>query len=80
MAHNSDRVNCLIQGCRRTNQKDYENMEWICQKHWIAVPKKYRKLYAKAKRKFNKGDINEKRITSIWQKCKDQAFMNAWST
>lgn len=72
------RVNCLISGCRRTRKKDFQNMEWICQKHWSVVPKKYRKLYSLAKRRYKKMLIDEKRVSTIWSKCKDQAIMNAW--
>ena len=53
--------------------------EWICQKHWGVVPRKYRKLYSMAKRKYKKGAINQERCDAIWNKCKDQAYMNAWS-
>lgn len=75
----SVRLNCLITGCRRTKRNDEGFDEWICQKHWSVVPVKYRKLYSMAKRKFKKGDIDEERLLSVWKKCKDQAFYNAWS-
>ena len=80
MANNDSfgRVRCLIGGCGRTTKEKYSGMEWICQKHWSAVPKKYRKLYSLAKRKFKRMEINNERLIVIWGKCKDQAFINAW--
>lgn len=75
----SQRLTCLLHECHRTNRNDKGFEEWICQKHWGAVPKKYRKLYSMAKRKFKRGEIDDNRIQSIWNKCKDQAFVRAWS-
>lgn len=73
------RHECLIEGCRRTKQNDDGYDEWICQKHWSVVPKKYRRLYAMAKRKFKKGHIDYERVQAIWVRCKDQAYKNAWT-
>lgn len=73
-----DRISCLIVGCRRTCKNNAHFSEWICQKHWGAVPKKYRRLYAMAKRKYKRGSVTQERVWGIWDKCKDQAFMNAW--
>ncbi len=73
-----NRINCLIAGCKRTRKNDKFD-EWICEKHWRVVPKRYRRLYSMAKRKFRKMQISQERIESIWIKCKDQAFINAWN-
>ena len=79
MINYTKRTHCLLDGCRRTCVIQSKDDEWICQKHWSVVPKKYRKLYSMAKRKYKKGQINEWRLFGIWTKCKDQAYKNAWS-
>jgi hypothetical protein len=45
----SDRVQCCVLGCRRTTGKPHA--EWICAKHWSAVPKAMRAEWAAEKRK-----------------------------
>lgn len=75
----SERIGCLIEGCKRTRVNKPGFSEWICQKHWGAIPKNYRKLHAMANRKYKKGQINTARINRIWEKCKQQAYQHAWS-
>ena len=75
----SNRINCLIFGCKRTRVNKPGFTEWICSKHWAVIPKKYRRLHSMAGRKFKKGQISVERVNGIWNKCKDWAFRNAWS-
>lgn len=73
------RASCMLTGCRRTTAVSQKDEEWICPRHWAAVPLKYRKLYTKAKRRYRDGRLTDERLARIWSRCKRQAFMSAWS-
>ncbi|WP_126975557.1 hypothetical protein [Frigidibacter oleivorans] len=71
----ADRLRCCIPFCRRTHHNREGFGEWICQKHWSAVPKAMRRAYASAKRRRKPGEA----ISRIWARCRraaaDQAMM-----
>lgn len=46
----SERLNCCIPFCRRTTRNDEGYSEWVCGKHWQAVPKTMRRIYIRARR------------------------------
>lgn len=52
------RIACCVPHCKRTiaEEKLAPNTEWVCQKHWTAVPRKARRLltftYRRYKRRF----------------------------
>lgn len=74
------RVNCQIIGCKRTNKNfSSGDDEWLCSKHWDAIPKKRRKFYGLMKRRFKAGKINHYRCWQAWEKIKELAHKNAWS-
>ena len=42
----SQRVSCLVIGCRRTRRDPLPpGHEWICGKHWATTPKHWRRRY-----------------------------------
>lgn len=74
------RLKCEITGCKRTRKNpDSKNNEWICSKHWMAIPKKRRKFYSLMRRRYKAGKINQHRYDLAWQKIKGIALDNAWS-
>lgn len=48
-----DRLACCVPFCRRTRRKETYN-EWICAKHWAAVPVTLRKRKALMYRRYRK--------------------------
>lgn len=45
-----DRVKCLVPHCRRTTPGGAIR-EWICPRHWSALPRDERRAYTRAKRR-----------------------------
>ena len=62
------RINCLVPGCRRTIAAGTFT-EWICQRHWSAVPRDLRRVYARAKRRRK----NLAALNRIWSACSRRA-------
>ena len=76
----SERLSCEIVGCQRTRKNPYSSyQEWICQKHWAAIPQKRRKFYFLMKRRYKDGKIDTNRFWKAWKKIKGIAHDNAWS-
>ena len=56
----ADRIPCCVPHCRRTIARerlaegydDRTHWEWICSKHWTAIPRRRRLAYLRAKRQF----------------------------
>jgi hypothetical protein len=45
------RVPCCVPFCRRTTRRDDETTEWLCGKHYQTVPKAWRRVRTRAKRR-----------------------------
>lgn len=56
------RLSCLVPGCRRTTAAA-AYPEWICQRHWSALPKAQRRIYSRAKRKHKGGAV----LSRLWR-------------
>lgn len=56
------RIKCLCPGCRRTTPAG-RFPEWICQRHWSALPKDQRRAYSRAKRRGKDG----KALARLWR-------------
>lgn len=48
------RIHCLVPHCRRTTDSKNGYGEWICSKHWAAVPKASRRVYSRATRRIRR--------------------------
>lgn len=80
MSNSKKKLSCQITGCKRSRKKSHElDFEWICSKHWAAIPKKRRKFYYLIKRRYKAGKITNHRYWLAWQKIKGIAHDNAWS-
>lgn len=75
----SDRIVCLVDGCHRSSRNKQGFEEWICSKHWLAIPKDQRKLYASLKRRLRRGKADVQQVYDAWVLCKMLAYENAWS-
>lgn len=61
---------CCVTGCKRASRKEWN--EWICSRHWQAVPKRQRRFYALIKRRYDRAP--SERLAdmgwSAWERCK----------
>lgn len=48
----NDRCACLVPGCRRTTKPGPG--EWICQRHWQAIPKDRRRVLRRIRREYRR--------------------------
>lgn len=71
----SGRLTCLCPGCRRTTAKPY--VEWICEKHWAAVPRHLRKRRSKLSRLAKRDCRWERLANRAWSRCKKAAIEEA---
>lgn len=69
-----DRIACCMPGCRRSCPNRLGWSEWICQRHWSAVPKDMRRAYAAVKRRRK----SPAAIDRIWRRCKSAALREAF--
>ena len=83
----AERVSCLCPGCRRTisyrELSGRGHNEFICARHWSAVPRELRKRLAKVRRLIRRADRQAKpdHVTSVlrrveerrWQECRTRA-------
>lgn len=66
------RQRCVVPFCRRTRQDDGRFGEWCCGRHWCAVPRKYRRVMFRARRR------GDRMIDDMaWRKCKRIAIERA---
>jgi hypothetical protein len=71
----SDRIQCLVPGCRCTAARRRfvdgirPEMEWICQKHWVLVPRDLRQNKTRAARRKKPLAANY-----WWRKCREAAI------
>lgn len=81
-----DRIECIVPFCPRTagrNTKRFaaappelraSDIEWICAEHWRGVPKPYRNVYARLRRR---GHGDSARSWRIWSRLKAAAVAGA---
>jgi hypothetical protein len=72
----TERLRCCVPFCNRS-QKRGKHTEWICGKHWSVVPRNYRALYTKVKRRLKKNPDDERRWNQadrVWEACKRKAI------
>lgn len=70
-----DRTPCLVPFCRRTSKRQGQDDEWICSKHWQAVPRRIKWLFRASRRKWQKtrNPYFFKMHLRIWEKCRAAA-------
>lgn len=67
------RLACVVPGCKRTRLADGLFDEWVCARHWPAVPLRYRRAYARAKRKRR----SPAALARLWRICRREAIEQA---
>lgn len=75
----SDRIPCIIPFCRRTHPPaDFD--EWICSKHWAVTDRRYRRVYARIRRKLRRSDDIglDRRAWRIWTRLKMQVCQRSF--
>lgn len=76
----TDRLTCLCPGCKRTaaRRRFPDADEWICGKHWPAVPKPMRQRLARARRRIRAGDLRWRSVEQrMWARCRQRAIEEA---
>lgn len=78
----SERVRCAVPGCHRTHAPFEDgSSEWICGKHWDAIPKTYRRVHYRFRRRFKAGRLSSNSIRlwneRIWERLKRVAIERA---
>lgn len=74
------RVRCVVPFCRRTREDDPRFSEWICGDHWRMVPKKYRQVYGRFKRRWRRFGTPvsyHPRGSRLWERIKREAIERA---
>ena len=65
------RISCCVPHCRRTKQNAEGYAEWICAKHWSAVPRDKRRVWQRVRRDHRKGIPQfKRRVDRLWQRLK----------
>ncbi len=75
----TDRLTCLVPGCKRTKQRTGSGSEWICGKHWPAVPRHMRRRMYRAERRYRKTRNRRWWLIAnrMWERCKKRAIDEA---
>lgn len=64
------RTHCCILGCRRSTKHEY--IAWICVKHWKLVPKKMKRVFSRAKKRYRLGQRRPSQqmavIDRLWER------------
>ncbi len=71
------RLTCIAPGCRRSHRNDEGFAEWLCQKHWVMVPKATRRAYHRARRLRRKGAKSGDACARLWARCVRVATIEA---
>lgn len=74
----TDRRPCLVPGCKRTTKATPTLREWICPRHWLPLPKAYRRAYARACRQARQGDRAPATIAPLWRTLRRRAIETAF--
>jgi hypothetical protein len=74
-----DRITCAVPGCRRSHHNREGFAEWICAKHWAAVPKRMRSRHSLYKRRGKKVAAWQLVADRMWIRCRDEAIGQALS-
>lgn len=69
------RTRCLCLGCKRTTRYQYD--EWICGKHWSAVPRHLRRRWFKYRNRVRKDPRWARIAEKCWLRCKSAAIEEA---
>lgn len=85
------RLSCCVPMCRRTRARKYpftvvdgvvvgSSEEWLCQKHWSALPKPMRKRHIDGKRavRLTREEAAYEASMKIWEECKTRAIETAF--
>lgn len=82
----SRRIRCLVPFCKCTRHPEFdEDEEWICNKHFAAIPRPQRVEYEAAWREADKADKRAAegmevsdavyvRVVNAWEACKAAAL------
>ena len=71
------RLTCLCPGCRRTTANPKGWNEWICGKHWSAVPRNLRRRRATARRRARRDPRWQSVEYRLWLRCREAAIDEA---
>lgn len=81
---NPSRAPCMCLGCKRTISKvkllAAGGDEWVCGKHWPAVPRHMRQRLAKIRRWRRSAPYSERLMrleARMWVQCRDRAMAEA---
>lgn len=69
----TDRLSCIVPGCRRTAKRagpHADAAEWICVKHWALVPAIRRRAYSRLRRAERKFDAKLPTAARLWASIK----------
>ena len=69
----TDRIPCLCPGCRRTRKAGTFD-EWICARHWAAVPRAMRGRYSLYKRRARRDARWIGVAMRMWARCRQVAI------
>lgn len=72
----TDRLRCCCPGCRRTKPAG-EFAEWICARHWAAVPRRLRVRYSRLKRRARRDPRWCSVAARMWIRCRSIAETEA---
>lgn len=65
------RIRCCVPHCRRTKPNVAGYAEWICAKHWSAVPREQRRVWQRLVRWYRKGKVFQGvRADRMWSRLK----------
>lgn len=78
MAAPEPRITCCVPGCRRTIKAGGDFTQWVCGKHWPAVPKSMRKRLAKYRRRAKIDARWQGVFCQMWMRCRDRAIEEAF--
>lgn len=72
----TDRIRCLVPFCRRTapRAKVAPATRIICGPHWRAIPKRYRRVYYRLMRRWNRGKVSVHVMNRMWDHLERKAI------
>lgn len=74
------RVKCVCLGCNRTTvdlSTPGRRYEWVCGKHWRAVPLNMRRRVTAYRRRAKRDTRWAALADRMWVRCRDRAFSEA---
>lgn len=72
------KVRCIVPHCMRITSA-VPGYEWICQRHWVSVPVRYRKVFFRIRRRIQRADEINREILMrhywlVWDNIKRRAI------